>query len=173
MTCANVLVASIIVLQLISETLPLGTVTSPAEGFTTAKFLSVSGYKLNSHILKTYTSVSDDDQCKLYCMQYIGCVSVNFKGSTCDLNSHIRATSVANFVSDGSYTYFEIIVSIIGLLVSVINHRIFLTFRKILHSCVQWRGGSEVAGEAAQLMAPPPPPSHTSFAFWSGKRIMS
>ena len=26
----------------------------------------------------------------------------------------------------------------------------------------QWRGGSEAAGEAARLMAPP---SHTSFAF--------
>ena len=35
----------------------------------------------------------------------------------------------------------------------------------------QWRGGSEAAGEAARLMVPPP--SHTSFGFWSGMRIMS
>ena len=35
----------------------------------------------------------------------------------------------------------------------------------------QWRGGSEAAGEAARLMASPP--SHTSFSFWSGERIMS
>ena len=33
----------------------------------------------------------------------------------------------------------------------------------------QWRGGSEAAGEAARLMAPPPP-SHTFFASWSGTR---
>ena len=39
-----------------------------------------------------------------------------------------------------------------------------------LRVTLQWRGGSEAAGEAARLMPPPFPPSHTFFASWSGTR---
>ena len=42
---------------------------------------------------------------------------------------------------------------------------------------MQWRGGSEAAGEAAWLMAPPPPPSHTFLPLGRGSvlgtRVMS